>query len=87
MTTRSKQTRAVARRTTLFALAAVAALGTLPVKSVHAAPQEIIFAISAATGSLQQATAAEFTRRANEKLAGKAEVKLFDTRSSARTRT
>ncbi|MDJ0938085.1 MAG: TRAP transporter substrate-binding protein [Kiloniellales bacterium] len=43
------------------------------------AEEEIIFAISAKTGSLQQMTAAEFTKRANEKLAGKATVKLFDS--------
>jgi len=43
------------------------------------AQQEIIFGISAKPGSLQQLTAAEFTRRANERLAGKAEVKLFDS--------
>ena len=78
MSNRTPSARVSSRRTTLFALAATAALGSLSVQSVHAAPQEIIFAISAATGSLQQATAAEFTRRANEKLAGKAEVKLFD---------
>lgn len=41
------------------------------------AQTEIIFAISASTGSLQEMTAAEFTRRANEKLDGKATVKLF----------
>ena len=43
------------------------------------AQQEIIFGIGAKPGSLQQLTAAEFTRRANERLAGKAEVKLFDS--------
>ena len=43
------------------------------------AQQEIIFGISAKTGSLQQQTAAEFTRRANEKLGDKAVVKLFDS--------
>ncbi|MCY4284211.1 MAG: TRAP transporter substrate-binding protein [Thiotrichales bacterium] len=43
------------------------------------AQQEIIFGISAKPGSLQQLTAAEFTRRANERLAGRAEVKLFDS--------
>ena len=43
------------------------------------AQQEIIFGISAKPGSLQQLTAAEFTKRANERLAGKAEVKLFDS--------
>ncbi|MEZ5650012.1 MAG: TRAP transporter substrate-binding protein [Burkholderiaceae bacterium] len=58
--------------------ALVASIG-LTAGQVLAAPQEIIFGISAATGSLQQLTAAEFTRRVNEKLAGKAEVKLFDS--------
>ena len=43
------------------------------------AEQEIIFGISAPPGSLQQLTAAEFTARANDKLAGKATVKLFDS--------
>ncbi|WP_282605449.1 TRAP transporter substrate-binding protein [Pelagibius sp. Alg239-R121] len=43
------------------------------------AQQEIIFGISAKTGSLQQQTAAEFTKRANEKLGDKAVVKLFDS--------
>ena len=42
-----------------------------------AAQQEIVFAISAETGSLQELTAAEFTKRANERLAGKAVVKLY----------
>lgn len=43
------------------------------------AMEEIIFGISASTGSLQQRAAAEFTERANKQLAGKAEVKLFDS--------
>lgn len=43
------------------------------------AQTEVIFAISASTGSLQQMTAAEFTRRANEKLEGRAVVKFFDS--------
>jgi tripartite ATP-independent transporter DctP family solute receptor len=43
------------------------------------AGEEIIFGISAPTGSLQQRTAAEFTQRANEKLGDKATVKLFDS--------
>ena len=55
-------------------LAFAAALGFA---APAAAKQEIIFGISAATGSLQQLTAAEFTRRANEKLGDLAEVKLF----------
>ena len=53
------------RRGSLIALAAVAALCVLPTRPALAAPQEIIFAISAATGSLQQTTSAEFARRAN----------------------
>ena len=54
--------------------------GALTLVGVEAgAQQEIIFGISAKPGSLQQLTAAEFTRRANERLAGKAEVKLFDS--------
>jgi TRAP-type transport system periplasmic protein len=43
------------------------------------AEEEVIFGISAPTGSLQQQTAAEFTRLANKRLAGKATVKLFDS--------
>lgn len=43
------------------------------------AQEEIIFGISAAPGSLQQRTAAEFTKRANEKLGDRAVVKLFDS--------
>jgi len=54
--------------------------GALALVGVEAGAQpEIIFGISAKPGSLQQLTAAEFTRRANERLAGKAEVKLFDS--------
>ncbi len=41
------------------------------------APSEIIFGISAEAGSLQALTGEEFTRRANQKLAGKATVKFF----------
>lgn len=43
------------------------------------AKEEIIFGISAKPGSLQQQTAAEFVKRANEKLGDTAEVKLFDS--------
>ena len=54
--------------------------GALALAGVEAgAQQEIIFGISAKPGSLQQLTAAEFTRRANERLAGTAQVKLFDS--------
>ncbi|MCP5152113.1 MAG: TRAP transporter substrate-binding protein [Chromatiales bacterium] len=41
------------------------------------AAEEIVFGISAPPGSLQYMTADEFTRLANKRLAGKAEVKLF----------
>ena len=41
------------------------------------AQQELIFGISAPTGSLQARTSEYFTRLANEKLAGRATVKLF----------
>ena len=54
--------------------------GALTLAGIEAgAQQEIIFGIGAKPGSLQQMTAAEFTRRANERLAGKAVVKLFDS--------
>ena len=43
------------------------------------AQEEIIFGISAATGSLQEQTASEFARRANETLGDMAVVKVFDS--------
>lgn len=43
------------------------------------AQEEIIFGISATPGSLQEQTASEFARRANEKLGDLAEVKVFDS--------
>ena len=43
------------------------------------AQEEIIFGISAAPGSLQEQTASEFARRANEKLGDVAVVKVFDS--------
>ena len=55
------------------------ALSAFAFTSSAQAEEEIIFGISAKTGSLQQQTAAEFTARANEKLKGKATVKLFDS--------
>lgn len=58
---------------------AIAGVASFALATGAAAQQEIIFGISATPGSLQQKTAAEFTKRANEKLAGKAEVKLFDS--------
>ncbi|MCL4745832.1 MAG: TRAP transporter substrate-binding protein [Burkholderiaceae bacterium] len=58
---------------------AVLAAATLPgFSAAQAQPKELVFAISAAPGSLQQETAAEFTRRVNARLAGKAAMKLFD---------
>ncbi len=57
-------------------------LGVVAAVALHVsahAQEEIIFGISAPAGSLQQRTAAEFTKLANERLAGKAEVKLFDS--------
>ena len=63
---------------TLKALAAAGALFASTALA-GAAPMEIVFGISASPGSLQQETAAEFTKRANEKLGDKAEVKLFDS--------
>ena len=62
---------------TLF-MAAITAASIL-LSPVSLAAEEIIFGISAKTGSLQQRAAAEFTKRVNEKLAGKVEVKLFDS--------
>lgn len=47
--------------------------------SAAIAGQEIIFGISAKTGSLQALTATEFMNRANAKLGDKATVKLFDS--------
>ena len=43
------------------------------------AQEEIIFGISASPGSLQEQTASEFARRANERLGDLAEVKVFDS--------
>ena len=63
---------------TLKALATAGALFASTALA-SAEPMEIIFGISASPGSLQQETAAEFTKRANEKLGDKAEVKLFDS--------
>ncbi len=60
---------------TFAAALSVAAAFALPVS----AEQEVIFGIGAKPGSLQQVTAAEFTKRANERLGGKATVKLFDS--------
>ena len=44
-----------------------------------AAQEEIIFGISASPGSLQEQTASEFARRANERLGDLGEVKVFDS--------
>ncbi|MEM8686008.1 MAG: TRAP transporter substrate-binding protein [Pseudomonadota bacterium] len=65
---------------TKFSLtAAFTGLAALALVTTAEAETEIIFGISATPGSLQQQTAAEFTKVANEKLAGKAKVKLFDS--------
>lgn len=64
------------RRALALALAGATALSAPAL--AQAQGQELIFAISAAPGSLQQLTAAEFTKRVNQKLAGKATMKLFD---------
>ncbi len=65
--------------TRLSLTAAFTGLAALALASTAQAETEIIFGISATPGSLQQQTAAEFTKVANEKLAGKATVKLFDS--------
>ncbi|MSU90254.1 DctP family TRAP transporter solute-binding subunit [Rhodobacteraceae bacterium 2CG4] len=58
----------------IFGAAALALLG-----GGATAQEEIIFGISAATGSLQEQSASEFARRANEKLGDTAVVKVFDS--------
>ncbi|MEC5291947.1 TRAP transporter substrate-binding protein [Aurantimonas sp. C2-6-R+9] len=63
--------------TTLKALLAGAVL--LTAGAAAEAQEEIIFGISAANGSLQERTASEFAKRANEKLGDKAVVKVFDS--------
>ena len=57
----------------------IAALALTLGAGTAAAQDEIIFGISAANGSLQEQTASEFARRANEKLGDKAIVKVFDS--------
>lgn len=59
-------------RLTAFTFAAVMTA------SAAMAQEDIIFGISAATGSLQEQTASEFARRANEKLGDLGTVKVFD---------
>ena len=58
----------------IFGAAALALVG-----GGATAQEEIIFGISAATGSLQEQSASEFARRANEKLGDTAVVKVFDS--------
>ena len=70
-----KSSRSIAAAVCLALAAAVAFLS--PGRAL--AEEEIIFGISAKPGSLQQLTAAEFTRVANKRLTGKATVKLFDS--------
>jgi tripartite ATP-independent transporter DctP family solute receptor len=60
----------------LATLTAIFAACALPLAHAQA-PIEIIFGISAEAGSLQALTGEEFTRRVNQKLAGKANVKFF----------
>lgn len=69
----------ITKRSLVGAVATAALMATTMGISTAQAAQEIIFGIGAKPGSLQQVTAAEFTKRANEKLAGKAIVKLFDS--------
>ena len=61
----------------------LAAAGTTALALAWGAPataqEEIIFGISASPGSLQEQTASEFARRANERLGDLAEVKVFDS--------
>lgn len=64
------------RKAIAIAITGAAALAAV---TVAEAREEIIFGISASTGSLQQQTAAEFARRANERLGDKGEVKVFDS--------
>ena len=62
--------------TAVLGFAALAfSLGASPAQ----AQKEIIFGISAAPGSLQEQSASEFARRANEKLGDTAIVKVFDS--------
>ena len=57
------------------AIVAMLALGTaVPAAQ---AQEEILFGISAATGSLQEQTAQEFARRANERLGDVAQVNVY----------
>ncbi|MEF2553519.1 TRAP transporter substrate-binding protein [Aurantimonas sp. A2-1-M11] len=58
---------------------AVAAAALLAASGLAQAQEDIIFGLSAANGSLQERTASEFARRANEKLGDKGEVKVFDS--------
>jgi tripartite ATP-independent transporter DctP family solute receptor len=58
---------------------AVAAAALLAASGFAQAQEEIIFGLSAANGSLQERTASEFARRANEKLGDTAVVKVFDS--------
>ena len=66
------------RMSRIAAVVACLALGTGGMPAV-AQPMEIVFGISAKTGSLQQVTAAEFVRRANQKLGDRAKVVLYDS--------
>ncbi|SFP95704.1 TRAP transporter substrate-binding protein [Tranquillimonas alkanivorans] len=61
-------------KSAIFGAAALAVMA-----GTASAQEEIIFGISAATGSLQEQSASEFARRANEKLGDTAVVKVFDS--------
>ncbi len=61
----------------IVGLIAITAAFAASAPAAAQAPIEIVFAISAEAGSLQAQTGEEFTRRANQKLAGKAAVKFF----------
>lgn len=65
------------RIATLVAVVASILSFGAPSAALAQAPNEIVFAISAEAGSLQALTGEEFTRRVNQKLAGKATVKFF----------
>lgn len=58
---------------------AIGAAMLLATAATAQAQEEIIFGISAAPGSIQERTASEFARRANEKLGDKAVVTVFDS--------
>ncbi len=60
-----------------FGIVAAVVAGVSLQAGLSWAQQEIVFAVSSDKGSLQQLTQEEFAKRANERLAGKAVVKVF----------